>query len=294
MKTVAIIGIGKWGKNLISQFSKICKIKYCYSKGDKSNILWLINNYPMINFCNNLDTILDDPSVDAVIIATPIITHYNLVMKALISKKHVFVEKPITTTVTKANKLLKIAKNNNLSLFVGSIFLYHPILKKLKIILQKEKIQSLYLNWEKLGAFNEKLSFDLLTHYIIIVNELVGIPKKIFVQKRIGIITDCDVLSLQMKFKKNLDCFIDINRVSSMKHREIIIKTSKNLYLWENEILFKFNKKKYSYQQFFAPKTIPLENECKEFLKHIKSTKKNYVNTQKSIDAIHIINKYIK
>ena len=46
-----------------------------------------------------------------------------------------------------------------------------------------------------------------------------------------------------------------------------------------------FNKKKYSYQQFFAPKTIPLENECKEFLKHIKSTKKNYVNTQKSIDA---------
>jgi len=294
MITIAIIGIGKWGKNLLSEFSKICKIKYCYSKGSESNILWLSKNHPKINFCNNLQVILDDPLIDAVIIATPIKTHYDLVIKSLKSKKHVFVEKPISTTVKEGNNLLKIAKNNNLTLFVGNIFLYHPIFIKLKKILQKEKIQSLYFDWEKFGAFNEELSFDILTHYIIIANELLGKPKKVFVHKKIGLITNCDIISLQMDFIKNIECFMHINRVSSTKKRTIIIKTSKNLYYWENETLLKLNKKNYAYKKIFASKITPLENECKEFLKYVKSSKKNYLNVQKSINCISIISKYIK
>ena len=294
MKTIAIIGIGKWGKNLVAEFSQYFKIKYCYSKGDKSNIRWIKKNYPLINYASNLDTILDDLEVDGVVIATPIHTHYSLVKKALSHKKHVFVEKPIDTNVKNAKNLLEIAKKNNLTLFVGSIFLYHSILKKLKDISRNEQIKFLYFDLKKFGTFNEKLTFDLLTHYIIITNELVGKPKKIIVYVSKGVITKCDILSLEMKYSNNLECFIVINRVSSTKQRSIIIKTSKNLYQWKDEILFKFNKNQLTYKEFFVPKTSPLKNECKEFLKNMTSVKKNYTDLEKSIDAIYIINKNIK
>ena len=64
MKTIAIIGIGKWGKNLVAEFSQYFKIKYCYSKGDKSNIRWIKKNYPLINYASNLDTILENAQLE--------------------------------------------------------------------------------------------------------------------------------------------------------------------------------------------------------------------------------------
>jgi len=114
MKKLGIIGIGNWGKNLIRDISKISCVKKCSSLGNPKNISWLKKKYPSIQHTCNLKEIFDDKEIDAVIIATPINTHYNLVKKALLSKKHVFVEKPISSTLSKAEELIKIAKKNNL------------------------------------------------------------------------------------------------------------------------------------------------------------------------------------
>ena len=116
MKKLGIIGIGNWGKNLIRDMSKISCVKKCSSLGNPKNISWLKKKYPSIQHTCNLKEIFDDKEIDAVIIATPINTHYNLVKKALLSKKHVFVEKPISTTLSKAEELINIAKKNNLRL----------------------------------------------------------------------------------------------------------------------------------------------------------------------------------
>ena len=105
MKKLGIIGIGDWGKNLVRDTSKISYVKKCSGLGNTKNISWLKKNYPSIQYVSDQKEIFTDKEIDAVIIATPINTHYNLVKKALLLKKHVFVEKPLSSTLSKAEEL---------------------------------------------------------------------------------------------------------------------------------------------------------------------------------------------
>ena len=289
MKNLAIVGIGYWGKKLISEFSKIANIKFCYSQGNISNINWLHRNYPKIKFCKNFQDILNDSAIDGVVIASPIGTHFEYALKSLKSKKHVFIEKPISTTKKQGQTLLTIARKNNLEIFVGHIFLYHPVLSKLKKLMKKEKINSMYLGWHRFGPFKEKISLDLLSHYIIILKEFFNQPKKLIIKSKIGYVTNCDILSLHVKFQKKVNCVIELNRVSYHKQREIIIKSDKNLYKWEDDILLKFSKKDEIFKEYFSSSLSPLQIECKKFLKNMTLKKKNYDNTEKSIQTVSII-----
>ena len=289
MKNLAIVGIGYWGKKLVSEFSKIANIKFCCSQGNPSNINWLHRNYPKVNFCKNFQDILDDSTIDGIVIASPIDTHFEYALKSLKSKKHVFIEKPISTNKKQGQTLLKIARKNNLEIFVGHIFLYHPVLSKLKKLMKKEKINSIYLGWHRFGPFKEKLSLDLLSHYIIILKEFFNQPKKLIVKSKIGCVTNCDILSLNVEFPKKLNCIIELNRVSSYKQREIIIKSNKNLYKWQDDFLLKFSKKDGIFKKYFSTSLFPLQIECKKFLKNMALKEKNYSNTEKSIQAVSII-----
>ncbi len=289
MKNLAIVGIGYWGKKLVFEFSKIANIKYCYSQGNASNINWLHRNYPKIKFCKNFQDILDDSTIDGIVIASPIGTHFEYALKSLKSKKHVFIEKPISTTKKKGQILLTIARKNNLEIFVGHIFLYHPVLSKLKKLMKKEKINSMYLGWHRFGPFKEKISLDLLSHYIIILKEFFNQPKKLIIKSKIGCVTNCDILSLHVKFQKKVNCVIEINRVSYHKQREIIIKSDKNLYKWEDDVLLKFSKKDEIFKEYFSSRLFPLQIECKKFLKNMTLKKKNYGNAEKSIQTVSII-----
>ena len=289
MKNLAIVGIGYWGKKLVSEFSKIANIKFCYSQGNTSNIKWLHKNYPKIKHCKNFQDILNDSTIDGIVIASPIDTHFEYALKSLKSKKHVFIEKPISTTKKQGQTLLTIARKNNLEIFVGHIFLYHPVLSKLKKLMKKEKIDSIYLGWHRFGPFKEKLSLDLLSHYIIILKEFFNQPKKLIIKSKIGCVTNCDILSLHAKFPKKVNCVIELNRVSYHKQREIIIKTDKNLYKWEDDILLKFSKKDEIFKEYFSSSLSPLQIECKKFLKNMTLKKKNYDNTEKSIQTVSII-----
>jgi len=289
MKNLAIVGIGYWGKKLVSEFSKIANIKFCYSQGNTSNINWIHRNYPKVSFCKNFQDILNDSTIDGVVIASPIDTHFEYALKSLKSKKHVFIEKPISTTKKQGQTLLAIAKKNNLEIFVGHIFLYHPVLSKLKKLVKKEKIDSMYLGWHRFGPFKEKLSLDLLSHYVIILKEFFNQPKKLIIKSKIGYVTNCDILSLHVKFQKKVNCVIELNRVSYHKQREIIIKTDKNLYKWEDDVLLKFSKKDEIFKEYFSSRLFPLQIECKKFIKNMTLKKKNYGNTEKSIQTVSII-----
>jgi len=289
MKNLAIVGIGYWGKKLVSEFSKIANIKFCYSQGNTSNINWIHRNYPKVSFCKNFQDILNDSTIDGVVIASPIDTHFEYALKSLKSKKHVFIEKPISTTKKQGQTLLAIAKKNNLEIFVGHIFLYHPVLSKLKKLMKKEKIDSIYLGWHRFGPFKEKLSLDLLSHYVIILKEFFNQPKKLIIKSKIGYVTNCDILSLHVKFQKKVNCVIELNRVSYHKQREIIIKSDKNLYKWEDDVLLKFSKKDEIFKEYFSSRLFPLQIECKKFIKNMTLKKKNYGNTEKSIQTVSII-----
>ena len=134
MKQIAIVGMGRWGKNLVRDFSRVSKVKTCVTTGNKKNMMWLRKNYPNINFATDINQVLNDSDIDAVVIATPIKSHFTIAKQSLEAKKNVFVEKPLTKTVEQAKKLVGIAKRNKLCLFVGHVFLYNEIFSKIKKI----------------------------------------------------------------------------------------------------------------------------------------------------------------
>ena len=291
MNKLGIIGVGNWGKNLIRDFSKISDIKKCTSRGNVQNIKWLKKNYPSIEYVSNQKEIFNDEEINAVIISTPIKTHYALVKQALLSKKHVFIEKPICSKLSDAKELIKIAKRNNLFLFVGHIFLFNEVLKKLIQISKKEKIIYTQFQWNKFGTFDEDIFLNLLSHDISIILKLFGKPKKIKVQSSFGLISKCDIVTLNLELSQNKECQIHLNRCSDNKQKLVTIFTEKNVYLWDDLKLYKNNKKSDQFKLIFESKSTPLEIQCKKFITELNKSKKSseYANLAK--DVIQVIQK---
>ena len=291
MKKLGIIGIGNWGKNLVRELSKIHCIKKCSSNGNLKNIRWLKKNYPSIQYVSDSKEIFADKEINAVIIATPINTHYKLVKKALLSKKHVFVEKPISTNLSEAEELIEIAKKNNLLLFVGHIFIFNEIFKKLIQISNKENITHLNFLWNKFGTFDEDIFLNLVSHDLSIILALFGKPKKIKLINKFGVISKCDVVTLILELPNKKTCQIHVNRCSNHKQKHVTIFTQKNIYIWDDLSLFKNNKKTNSFKLVFQSKYTPLEIECKEFVKKLNETNisSEFANIAK--DVIQVIQK---
>ena len=291
MKKLGIIGIGNWGKNLVRELSKIHCIKKCSSNGNLKNIRWLKKNYPSIQYVSDSKEIFADKEISAVIIATPINTHYKLVKKALLSKKHVFIEKPISTNLSEAEELIKIAKKNNLLLFVGHIFIFNEIFKKLIQISNRENITHLNFLWNKFGTFDEDIFLNLVSHDLSIILALFGKPKKIKLINKFGVISKCDVVTLILELPNKKTCQIHVNRCSNHKQKYVTIFTQKNIYVWDDLSLFKNNKKTNSFKLVFQSKYTPLEIECKEFVKKLNETNisSEFANIAK--DVIQVIQK---
>ena len=274
MKQIAIVGMGRWGKNLIHDFSKLSKVKTCVTTGNKKNIVWLQQNYPSIDFTTDINQVLNDSDIDAVVIATPIKSHFTIAKKSLESKKHVFVEKPLTKTVGQAEKLVDIAKKNKLCLFVGHVFLYNEVFKKIKKIHENESIIYANFEWKKLGTFDEDIFENLLSHDLALNLELFGMPKKIQMKSKYSFLTPIDRFSLELFFNKTRRSEITIDRTSHYKKKTVMFTTRKNSYIWDDDKLFKFDRKTETYKEKFQSKNRPLYLECKEFIKIINA--KNY------------------
>ena len=291
MKKLGIIGIGNWGKNLIRDISKISCVKKCSSLGNSNNIKWLEKKYPSIQHTCNLKEIFADKEIDAVIIATPINTHYNLVKKALLAKKHVFVEKPLSSTLSNAEELIKIAKKNNRLLFVGHIFIFNEILKKIIQISKRENITHVNFVWNKFGTFDEDIFLNLVSHDLSIILTLFGKPKKIKLVNAFGFISKCDIVTLILELPNNKKCQIHVNRCSNHKQKHVTIFTQKNIYIWDDHRLYKNNKKSSSFGLVFESKHTPLETECKEFIKRLNESKISFESANLAKDVIQVIQK---
>lgn len=310
-KSLAIIGIGHWGKNLLREFNKIADIGYCYHRNDPENYKWLKKNYPDIEIVSSYNEILENPKIDAVIIATPIATHYELAKKALLASKNAFVEKPITDNVRQAQELIKLATKKKRILFVGHIFSYHPVLLKIKQIIRKEPLKYTAFVWNKLGTFNEELIYNLLSHDVATALDLFGSsstswdrpklvldkPTSIKTLENRGVVTNSDIIYTRLNFPNNLpaqvgrSCTIYINRISNLKNKTITLVTAKNIYLWENNRLLRFDLNKTGFVKIFQSSVTPLEIECQKFIKCLTQRKNPPTDGEFGLKVVKILSK---
>ena len=138
---VAVIGAGYWGPNLIRNLYETdkCELKIiCDSNNERINIKR--GKYPDVNMSVSADCVVENKTIDAVCIATPVNTHYELAKAALKSGKHVFIEKPITTTSQEAFKLHELAQESGKVLMVGHIYKYNPAVDKIRELIRSDAL----------------------------------------------------------------------------------------------------------------------------------------------------------
>ena len=294
MKKIAIIGLGKWGKNLLREFSNVSCVTKCHTRGNQKNISWLRRNYPKVVHTTSIRDILTDKNIDAVAISTPINSHFKIAKNALESGKHVFVEKPMTSNVIEAKQLIKIAKSKNLNLFVGHVFLYNEIFKKIKKIDKQEFITYAHFAWKKFGTFDEDIFKNLLSHDISLILALFGSPNRIRLTNNVGFITTSDRISLELNFTRNRKCEVSIDRISPHKEKSVTFLTKKNLFVWNDDELLRFDKRSQSFKKIYQSKNTPLHLECKKFIANITSKKVSYDSSFLALNVTRILSKLSK
>lgn len=228
---VAIIGLGYWGPNLVRNFNATegAMLKTCCDL-DARRFKKLAAQYPNTRFTTALDDVFNDASLDAVIIATPVQSHYELAKRALNAGKHALVEKPLTLRVDHAEELVALARAKGLVLMVDHIFVFSPAVVKMKEIAESGKlgkllfIDSVRIN---LGLFRHDVNvvWDLAPHDLSIVDYLLGkLPRSLSAFGSTHSDTDIeDVAYLNLDFGNGLIANFHVNWLSPVKIRHIIV-----------------------------------------------------------------------
>lgn len=179
MLKCAILGFGYWGPNLVRNFNSVadCKVKYvCDFREER---LSLVNKqYQNIITTKDFNEVLNDTEIDAVIIATPVFTHFELAKKALLKGKNVLLEKPMTSTSKEAYELFELAQKVNKLIMVDHTFLYTGAVQKMKQLIESGSIGNVkYFDSTRinLGLFQPDINvlWDLAPHDISILNYLI-------------------------------------------------------------------------------------------------------------------------
>jgi predicted dehydrogenase len=171
-------GLGAWGANLVRNLDEVAELAWiCDSSQERLEAL--ARRYPAAKATTDYDELLSDAAVEAVVIATPVPTHYELARAALGAGKHVFVEKPPAMRADEMEELVRLAEDSGLVLMPGHLLLYHPGVRKLKELVDSGDLGDVlcvYGNRQNLGTIrtNENALWSLGVHDLSVILNLVG------------------------------------------------------------------------------------------------------------------------
>ncbi len=175
-----VVGYGYWGPNLVRNFSELADAEIVWiADQDASKFGPISRRYPTIKTTTNVEDLLQDDSLDAVIIATPVNTHFELALAALRADKHVWIEKPMTETSAEAKILLQVAQERSRTLFVDHTFIYTGAIRHMSEIIRTGQLGTVYYYDSvrvNLGLFQRDVNVisDLAVHDFSILDHLLG------------------------------------------------------------------------------------------------------------------------
>jgi predicted dehydrogenase len=184
--------------------------------------------------------VLWSTELDAVAVITPVWTHFDLAKSALLSGKHVFIEKPFTATSQQAEELIEIAEKNGLTIMVDHTFLFTPAVRKIREMIDQQELGQLYYydsTRMNLGLFQRDVNvlWDLAPHDLAIVDYLIGAePEAIVATGTPHLNGLTDVAYLTMYFPDKVIAHINVNWLSPVKIRTTVIGGDKKMLVWND------------------------------------------------------------
>ena len=164
---LAQFGCGYWGPNLLRNFSALpgCTVKYVVDSSAERRG-FVESNFPLSRAIETHQTVLDDPGVDGVVIATPAASHFSLANQVLDAGKHIFVEKPLATKVTEVDELSRRAAERNLVVMTGHTFVYNSAVRYAKRLIDSGVLGELrYIYSQRLNLGRIRSVIDALWNF---------------------------------------------------------------------------------------------------------------------------------
>ncbi len=242
MLTVGVIGCGYWGPNLIRNFINLndAKVKICADL-KKERLDHMKRLYPSLATTTDYTEIINDPEIDAVVIATPVSSHYKLAVEALEAGKHVFCEKPLTQSVDEGIELVDLADARKLTLMVGHTFVYTAAVNKVKSLITTGELGDIYYistSRVNLGLFQEDINvvWDLAPHDVSIMNYIlnsrpvaVSAVGHSYIQPEIN-----DVAFVTMRYPGSILANLQVSWLNPNKIRKTTVVGSKKMLVYDD------------------------------------------------------------
>lgn len=290
---IAVIGVGYLGKFHLEKFlsHKNCVTKWIVDNNLKNKNLDIVEN---IAITDDYKGILND--VDAVSIVTPTISHYEIAKYFLSNKKHVLIEKPMTQTVSQAEKLLLLAKKNRVILQAGHLERFNPVMKKLS----QDVKNPVFIEVHRLSKFNPRSTdvnviFDLMIHDIDIVTSLIKNKiKKISAFGKKIITNSTDIANVRIEFIGGAVANLTASRISQKNERKVRIFQRDKYYSVDfmNSSIKRYNKTLrpknglFNFREFRYEKADSLKDEINNFILSCIGKEKPLVDGKQGLNAV--------
>ena len=236
---VGVIGLGYWGPNLMRSILSLGEVEVVGCEKDERRLAEVRKMFPNAEYVNDYQELLDDNDVKAVLIATPVATHYTIAKEFLEREKDVFVEKPLTESSPKAKELIALAEEESCILMVGHIFEYNDAVIKINDIIKKDEVGELqYITSTRvnLGIHRKDVNvlWDLAPHDLSIIFKWVDSkPVSVATMAKASVVDGLpDVAFVQMAFDCGMIADIQVGWLAPSKVRETIIVGSKKMIVY--------------------------------------------------------------
>ncbi|MCC6544629.1 MAG: Gfo/Idh/MocA family oxidoreductase [Nitrospirae bacterium] len=241
MLKVGVIGYGYWGPNIVRNFNRLKSAKVVEVADTNNKALNRVSEiYPAINVTTSADEIITSADTDVIAIVTPVSTHFELAKKALQNGKHIFVEKPFTTTSAQAEELIELADKKNLLIMVDHTFLFTGAVKKIKQLIDDNSLGRLYYYDSmriNLGLFQHDVNviWDLAVHDLSIMDYLMKEKPVAIGATGKGHVNDReDIAYITVQFSNNVISHFNVNWLSPVKIRMTLIGGEKKMLVWND------------------------------------------------------------
>ena len=238
---VGVIGYGYWGPNIVRNFHSLENadvVSVC--DVDDSALRRVSRTFPGIQLTTDYTDILQSSSIDVVAVVTPVWTHFELAKAALENGKHVFVEKPFTSTPSQAEELIELADRKNLKIMVDHTFLFSGAVRKIREVVDAGTLGPLYYfdsTRVNLGLFQHDVSviWDLAPHDLSIMDHVIlDSPEAVAATGGSHLNGHADMAFITVYFPGNVIAHVNVNWLSPVKVRTTLIGGKDKMLVWND------------------------------------------------------------
>jgi predicted dehydrogenase len=315
--TFGLIGLGYWGPNLLRVLAEMpdARVKWICDL-DRQRLERFGRRYPASKQTTEIDLLLDDPEVDAVVIATPVFTHFALASKALRAGKHTFVEKPLASSAAEAGQLLRLAESEDRVLMCGHTFVYSPPVRLVKSLLDRGELGDVFFvssSRVNLGLHQPDVSviWDLGPHdFSILLHWLGEVPRTVRAVGRDSIVPGIpDVAFVNLTYESGIIANVELSWLAPSKLRRTVVVGSEKMVVYDDGapepvrvfdhgVVYKdpetFGEHQLSYRtgDILSPKLDshePLMEELSDFATVVRDGGETVASAHMARDVVHLV-----